>query len=147
MNIKIWLEDGAKYPEKAHFNDAGFDLFNYSVHNYEYQKTYISYRTGVHIELPSDYCALVVSKSGLHSKQGIITDGLIDCGYTGEIVVTLNYPFKTSYCDILPIGRKIAQLLILEKPKIVLVNKFGEPYQKNFIEELRGNNGFGSTGN
>ena len=144
MDVKISLEFGAKYPNRAHIEDAAFDLFNYGVKDINIDKSTITYRTGVHIYLPENYCALVVSKSGLHSRYGIITDGLIDSNYTGEILVTLNYPYHD--IKVFDIGDKIAQLLILKLPQICLVDENGLAYQTKFIPEKRGNNGFGSTG-
>lgn len=143
MDIKITLEENAKCPSKAHLCDGGFDLYSYGLVEIDVDKRTSTYRTGVHIYLPENYCALVVSKSGLHRKHGILTDGLIDCDYTGEIMVTLNQPDKLKVFDI---GEKIAQLLILKLPHICLVDENGLAYQTKFIEEKRGNNGFGSTG-
>ena len=71
--------------------------------------------------------------------HGLISDGVIDSGYSGSIVVKLyNLDGYSPYT--IHRGDKITQLLILpiELPELELVNKItgGE----------RGNNGFGSTG-
>ena len=45
--------------------------------------------TGVHIEIPEGYVGMLKSKSGLNVNRGIVTEGVIDAGYTGSIKVKL----------------------------------------------------------
>ena len=72
------------------------------------------------------------------SKHGILTDGVIDSGYTGEVKVTL------INCGDTPVlihpGDRIAQLVILPLAMCDL-----EPVEE-LPETPRGGNGFGSTG-
>ena len=94
--------------------------------------------TGVHIELPSGTVGLLKSKSGLNVKSSVLSEGVIDEGYTGSIVVKL-YNHGGSPVYINP-GQKISQLLIMPcfTPEITIVDEItgGE----------RGEGGFGSTG-
>ena len=94
--------------------------------------------TGVHIQLPPNTAGVLMSKSGLNIKDGIVSDGLIDQGYTGSIKVKL-YNHGTEAKSFAR-GDKISQLVVLP----VLYVKV------ELVEEIeggdRGNDGFGSTG-
>lgn len=81
---------------------------------------------------------MLKSKSGLNVRHGITSEGVIDEGYTGSIVVKLyNYTFDDYHVNI---GDKISQLVVIP----VLTPDL------EFVDELdggeRGNNGFGSSG-
>ena len=144
MNIKVFVEDGAKMPTKAHEYDAGYDLYcNGLVQDFNHANIYHKcFHTGVHVEIPHGYVGLVMTKSGLHKKYGMTCTGVIDSGYTGEIIVTMNFVYNDDWQKI-ENGEKIAQLVI-----VPLLNV--ELEQVETIEELptgeRGSNGFGSTG-
>lgn len=135
--MKIKLDIGACKPTRAHDTDAGLDLYAY-MGGYIPPHGYKTFPTGVHVELPPRTCGLIVSKSGLLSKYGISSTGLIDEGYTGEVMVTLINNSDVDY--FVATGDKISQL-------VVLPCRY-EPVQ--IVEKLnggeRGNNGFGSTG-
>lgn len=93
---------------------------------------------GVHMEIPEGYVGMLKSKSGLNVNRGVITEGVIDAGYTGSIKVKLyNLGEDIQYFQR---GDKIAQLVILPivTPALKLVDKFAKTE--------RGDNGFGSTG-
>ena len=135
--MKIMLEDGAFVPTRAHEADAGLDL-------YAREKTIVlakesaTFDTGVHIELPPDTVGFIKSKSGLNVKHGLLSEGVIDEGYTGSIVVKLYNHSGKDY--VVNRGDKISQLVILPiiKPELEMVDS---------LEETdRGNNGFGSSG-
>ena len=97
--------------------------------------------TGLSIELPEGYAALVCSRSGLAAKHGIQVlnaPGVIDSDYRGEIGVILH---NTGYHGvIIRAGDRIAQLMIVPVLSVdwVSVEALGETD--------RGNGGFGSTG-
>jgi dUTP pyrophosphatase len=135
--MKIMLDTMAKMPTRAHSTDAGLDL-------YATETTTILpggsavFDTGVHIELPPNTVGFIKSKSGLNVNKGLISDGVIDVGYTGSIKVKLynlsRYRYEVKR------GDKISQLVILPilTPKLELVDKLDETE--------RGDNGFGSSG-
>ena len=135
--MKIKLDKGAYVPVRAHDTDAGLDLR-------APRKKIIPrggaavIHTGVHIELPPGTCGIMISKSGLNVKHGLTSTGLIDEGYSGEIVVKLYNHSKSSYMVLA--GEKISQL--------VIVPVLYEPVE--IVDEItggaRGENGFGSTG-
>lgn len=146
MEIKVSLDNGAYMPEKAHAEDAGFDLRTpinlalepVSTGGVSAKCGMITVDTGVHIEIPKGYVGMIKSKSGLNVNHNIITEGVVDAGYTGSIKVkmyNLGSHFKTFEA-----GDKITQLVILPIPEVELV-------KVDAIDGgTRGDNGFGSTG-
>ena len=86
--MKIKLDAGAYAPTRGHDTAAGLDIRAKDGKVVPAGGHAIFY-TGVHIELPEGTAGLLVSKSGLNVRQGITSTGLIDEGYTGEIVVKL----------------------------------------------------------
>ena len=124
-------------PTRAHKADAGMDL-----HSRECFKIYPgeshSFDTGVHVAIPEGYVGLVMSKSGLNVKHGLTSEGVIDSGYTGSIVVKLYNNGKHSY--LVEKGQKISQLVLLPiiTPFLLMVD--------SLEETERGDGGFGSTG-
>jgi dUTP pyrophosphatase len=138
MKIKIKkLHPDAIIPKYAHLGDAGMDL--YSVEDIILKpKHRVIVRTGLAIELPKDYVALVWDKSGI-SKKGITTlAGVGDSGYRGEYKIVLINLSSQDY--FIKKGEKIAQLLIqpIITPEIEEV--------KELSETSRGKGAFGSTG-
>lgn len=85
------MNDLAIIPEKAHFEDAGYDL--HSSNNATLKAgTQIKVGTGIAISVPEGYCGIVTGRSGLSSKTPLrVKTGIIDAGYTGEIAIMLDY--------------------------------------------------------
>lgn len=146
MELKVVLDDGAIMPTKAHASDAGFDLYSRegkliparnNMFNIKEENS-ATFDTGVHIEIPEGYVGFLKSKSGLNVKHHLTSDGVIDAGYTGSIVVKLYNHGEDFY--VVKKGDKISQLVILPIPEIELtqVDSLGE--------SDRGDKGFGSSG-
>ena len=136
MLMKVKIEDGAYLPERAHSADAGLDLKSpVDAVLAEWDKCEV--RTGVHVELPKGTVGMVKTRSSMNA-QGIQCEGVIDEGYTGEIVVILQN--HTNRIHTIKAGDKIAQLVILPviRPEIDLVDELEETE--------RGDKGFGSSG-
>lgn len=135
--IKVQLDPGAYVPERAHSVDAGLDIRAMD-EQVVAAGGWAIFDTGVHVEIPKGYVGMLKSKSGLNVKHGLLSEGVIDCGYTGSIVVKLynhgGYPY------IVKAGDKISQLVILPiiTPEIELV--------EHLEDTERGDGGFGSTG-
>ena len=135
--MKIKLDEKAKMPTRAHATDAGLDIYA-RVAQIVPAKESAKFDTGVHIEIPAGYVGMLKSKSGLNVKHGLVSEGVIDSGYTGSIVVKLynhsGFDYKINA------GDKISQLVILPVllPDLELVD--------DLEETERGANGFGSTG-
>lgn len=135
--MKIMLSEGAIMPTRAHEDDAGLDLFAREDATIK-PRGHAVFDTGAHIALPPDTVGLLMSKSGLNVVCGLTSEGVIDEGYTGSIVVKLyNNSDATHY---IKKGQKITQLLVVPclKPELELVN--------SLVPTERGDNGFGSTG-
>ena len=137
MQMKIKLDPGAFMPERAHENDAGYDLRS-PVTGRLYAGEAVVIDTGVHVEIPAGYVGMLKSKSGLNVVHDIVGEGVIDSGYTGSIRVKLYNHGAESY--VIEEGDKISQLVILPiiTPELELV--------AHLDETERGDNGFGSTG-
>ncbi|MBR1708802.1 MAG: dUTP diphosphatase [Clostridia bacterium] len=135
--FKIMLDDGAYMPERAHDADAGLDLKAMS-NGIVPAGGALTMDTGVHVQIPSGYAGLLVSKSGLNCHHWITSTGLIDSGYTGAIKVTLHNSGRVPYSVIR--GDKISQLVIIP----VLIGELETV--DHLPESERGNHGFGSTG-
>ena len=98
-------------------------------------------KTGLAMELPCGYVALIYARSGLACKRGLAPAnkvGVIDSDYRGEIMVALHN--HSSAPQTVALGERIAQIV------------FAPFYAANFnlVDELddtaRGAGGFGSTG-
>lgn len=137
--MNIMLNETAYMPTRAHAVDAGIDLYApKGMHTVIYAGGSETFDTGVSVQIPEGWCGLIVSKSGLNVKHGILSDGLIDSGYTGTIRVKLyNHGAEPFAVDG---GMKISQLVVI--PCMIDELKVVE----EFPETKRGTNGFGSTG-
>lgn len=137
FNLEVKLDPGAYMPRQAHEIDAGFDLFS-PIETILWGGNTITIDTGVHIALPPGTVGMIKSKSGLNVKHDILSEGVIDAGYSGSIRVKLYNHSSVGY-DIHK-GDKISQLVILP----VLYPRLKEVSE--LAETERGENGFGSTG-
>jgi dUTP pyrophosphatase len=139
MNINIQtLHSDAIIPKAAHEHDAGVDL--HAIEDYELQAGERKlFKTGLAIELPVGYVALIWPRSGLSYKRGIdVLAGVIDAGYRGDCgVILLN---TGEIPCIIKKGERIAQLLI----QPIVLPHFIEVEELN--ETIRGDGGFGSSG-
>lgn len=136
--MNIYVETGAYVPERAHKTDAGLDIKSKETRLIKAHRGAI-FHTGLHVQLPHGTAGLLVSKSGLNVKHGITSTGLIDEGYTGEIMVKLYNNSDESY--LVQAGDKISQLVVIP----VLYEDI------NSVDSIdadtdRGSQGFGSTG-
>lgn len=135
--IRFSLDEKAFQPVRAHKQDAGIDLK--AMHSGVVPATGSKvFDTGVHVEIPEGYVGFLKSKSGLNVKHNITSEGVIDSGYTGSIIVKLYNHGDDSYT--VAAGDKITQLVILPcwGGAFKEVDKLGQ--------SERGDKGFGSTG-
>lgn len=135
--MKVVLDEFAIAPTRAHPDDAGLDLYTPSRVVIPAEAG-IDIDTGVHVQLPEGTVGMLKSKSGLNVKHHITSEGVIDEGYTGSIVVKLyNHGLKPY---MIGAGEKISQLVVLPviRPEVEIVDELDETE--------RGNNGFGSSG-
>lgn len=142
MVIKIKkLNPNAVIPSHAKPGDAGFDLKATSV-EYNADKDYYCYGTGIALEIPYGYYGAIVPRSGIRKTEAIMqnTPGTIDSGYRGEIFVTFKNRDKDGTKRPFEVGERIAQLII---------KKYEDPtfeWVMELSDSERGENGHGSTG-
>lgn len=160
MNNTVNVEIIADYePAYQNSGDACVDLIaTKCIRNCPDQQWF---KTGVKINLPDGYVALVFARSSISKKKLSLCNGVgvIDSGYNGEIQVRFNKTKKLDkYPDVSKMseekyeffhnkyyyreGDRIAQMMVLPLPTINFLSV------NTFIGETdRGKNGFGSTGN
>jgi dUTP pyrophosphatase len=135
--VPVQLDEGAYLPERAHDTDAGADIrtpvgFTLKANSSEVVAT------GVHVQLPPNTVGMLKSKSGLNIKHGIVSEGVIDEGFSGDIVVKLynlsdqDHRFER--------GDKITQLVVM--PVHYVTYEQADEIQGG----ARGEGGIGSTG-
>lgn len=135
MKIKL-IDFGGRAPERAHYNDAGADVFT-NKRTIIWPNSIAKIGLGFGLELPDGLVAFVCPRSGLSANRGITTEMVpVDSGYRGEIhaIVYNANDAKT----IIEKGTKIAQLVIM--PIILAEFHNGELAERK-------DKGFGSTGN
>lgn len=135
MNVK--LDDGAFMPVKAYKRDAGWDLLS-PIDIVVPPNSQLEIDTGVHMSIPNHYVGMVKTKSSIIKKR-VLTEGVVDSGYTGSIHVFVNNLSRDNF--FIKRGQKIAQivfLLVLDVDELIEV--------ENLEETERGDGGFGSTG-
>lgn len=135
--VNVALDEGAYVPVRAHETDAGADIRTPKPFVVEGGGS-ATVHTGLHVETPAGHVTLIKSKSGINIHGGVVCEGVVDEGYSGEIVVKLyNHSDRSVTFER---GDKIAQMLIVP----VVYPSFVE------VPEVRGGdrgaNGFGSTG-
>lgn len=144
-NVPIYIKkllDRAIAPTKATEGSAGFDLYSCVTKPAPIEpNNRLLISTGIAIEIPSNCCGMICSRSGLAAKHGVFVlnaPGIIDSDYRGEIKVLLcNLGTETI---VIENGQRIAQLVIV--PVITSELKLSN----RLIETVRGAGGFGSTG-
>ena len=141
IELPIKLEEGAQVPTYAHDTDAAADLYaledtNLNAHTYGNK-----IRTGVSIQLPEGWLALILPRSSMGTKTTFRLSnsvGLIDSGYRGELGVI--YDNTSDIDSFIRKGDRIAQLLVMPSYR----------FQAKVVDSLedsdRGEGGFGSTG-
>lgn len=135
-------------PTKAHASDACFDLracLDEYIVLVPGQRALINcgFKLALPAELGGECYAMVLSRSGLAHKNGIVvlnSPGIIDNGYTGNIMANL-CNFGQDWFMIEP-GMRIAQLRIEPFGCMAELEEGLAPLQTG----ARGSNGHGSTG-
>jgi len=139
MDVKIKKSNKLKNtPKYAQEGDAGIDLTATEV--LSESDLQITYSTGISLEIPVGYAGLIFPRSSIRKKSLILSNsvGVIDSGYRGEIQATF---IKTDCGSVYEVGDRICQIIIVPYPKVNLIPV------KRLTETVRGENGFGSTGN
>jgi dUTP pyrophosphatase len=136
MKIKI-IDYGItedKLPFRAHYNDAGADVFATTNYNIQPGET-IKIPLGFGLELPDGYAGFIFPRSGLSSKGIVCELPPIDSGYTGEIHAIVSNVSKRDYYVMR--GDRIGQLVVTP----IVIAEFVKITGDN-----RDNTAFGSSG-
>lgn len=136
LDVTFQLDPGAIEPEKAHRDDAGFDLAAPADFCLD-ASTINLMDTHVHVLIPPGFVGLVLPRSSVSWRGTLCVTGVIDAGYTGSIKVNF-YSFLSAKFKR---GDRIAQLVILPLTSVNLI-----PGKVTDKETDRGEGGFGSTG-
>ena len=141
--LKFWRTESVREAgipfEAPRVGDAGFDVRCVDDTIIEPgQKTTLE--TGLHLAIPEGWVGLVRDRSSVASRGGVLSAGVIDASYRGELKVLMwnlgKEPLSFSR------GDKVAQCLVLPHLK--------QAAEVSSLAELgdteRGGGGFGSTG-
>jgi dUTP pyrophosphatase len=137
------LGDTIALPEPATGGSAGMDLraaLDAPITLAPGETALVPSGFAIHIG-DSGWCALIVPRSGLGHKQGLVMGnlvGVIDADYQGPLMISC---WNRGNADVtIGVGDRIAQLLLVPvgKPRLTVVAEF--------TPSERGQGGFGSTG-
>jgi deoxyuridine 5'-triphosphate nucleotidohydrolase len=133
----------AVLPSKARVSDVGYDLTIVKLHKRLSAETAL-YNTGIRLSIPSGYYVEVVPRSSLSKSGFMLTNsiGIIDPGYTGDILVALTC--VSPGADLSPaLPFKCCQL-ILRRQEHAVIREIS-PTAHRAAATQRGVGGFGST--
>ena len=141
-NIEIEIElinSSANVPTKKHESDIGYDISS-AENIFIISNEVTLVHTGIAISLPAQCAGFVLPRSGLSTKHKITlinSPGLIDPGYTGELLVPLINHSTVDYE--IKVGDRIAQLVLID------TNQVDFKIVDNMPDTERNSGGFGST--
>tara|TARA_Y100000593_G_scaffold95131_1_gene200504 strand:+ start:44018 stop:44458 length:441 start_codon:yes stop_codon:yes gene_type:complete len=140
LNVKLKKLSGSVVtPSYAREGDAGLDLTATSI--IDENDLFITYGTGVSLEIPEGYVGLLFPRSSIYKTGHVLSNsvGVIDSGYRGEIMMKFYRLKNNSWMKQYKIGDRIGQLIIMPFPRI----------EFKLVESLagseRGSGGYGST--
>lgn len=139
------LTEDSKIPTKAHYHDAGFDLYA------RLEKDRIIYPgesavigTGIKVAVTEGYVMQICNRSGLASKHQLFVGAeIVDPGYSNEVFVNIHNFGKLDYT--IKDGDRIAQFLVYQVSANML-ELDPEKYETMMKSFDRGMGGFGSSG-
>lgn len=139
MKVKVY--EGGYLPERAHFDDAGIDLFTPEGFTLAPHGGSKVIDLLVSVQIPIGYFGKLESKSGLNVKKNIQTEGgVIDSGFRGTIKVRVTNNGDKPYT--FEAGDKITQMVLIP----VGLDDIVEVDELDPSESGRDASGWGSTG-
>lgn len=141
ITLPMTLAEGAIEPTYAHETDAAADLYALEDVNVDAHTQGNKIRTGVNIQLPEGWLAMILPRSSIGAKTPLRLSnsvGLIDSGYRGELICL--YDNIADYNYSINAGDRIAQLLVMPS------YRFKAQIVDSLEDSDRGTGGFGSTG-
>lgn len=141
--LKIINRSNNPLPKYETDMSAGMDLRAYLSESIELKPLQrVLVPTGLYIELEKGYEAQIRPRSGIALKNGITvlnSPGTIDADYRGEIKILLVNLSSESF--VINSGERVAQMIISKYDKSTV------EVVENLSDTLRGEGGFGHTGN
>lgn len=141
LPMTVDIKGGAQVPTYAHETDAAADLYAMEDVALKEHSLGNKIRTGVKIQLPEGWLALIIPRSSMGMKTPLRLSnsiGLIDSGYRGELGVLYDNIGDEPY--VINAGDRIAQLLVMPSYR----------FQAKVVDILadsdRGETGFGDSG-
>ena len=141
LPMTVDIQAGAKVPTYAHETDAAADLYAMEYVALKEHSLGNKIRTGVKIQLPEGWLALILPRSSMGTKTPLRLSnsvGLIDSGYRGELGILYDNISDEPY--FINAGDRIAQLLVMPSYR----------FQAKVVDILadsdRGETGFGDSG-
>lgn len=132
------LDPAAMEPLNAYGDDAGWDLHAIRPVYIE-PGTGMDVPTGVAVAIPPGHYGRIVGRSSTLRKRGLmVMEGIIDCGFRGELYAYAFNPGRDTV-KVEP-GQSIAQLIVSPVP-LCSWQEVGD-----LPVSARGDNGFGSSG-
>jgi len=134
------LSPDAVTPTYAHPDDAGLDLTATNV-RYDIETNQLVCGTSLAVEIPTGFVGLITPRSSISNTGLALSNsvGVIDSGYTGEIIFKFNSVFGTNKRGYKK-GDRIGQLLILPIGRVTMSET------DELKQSSRGTGGYGSTG-
>lgn len=141
FTLPMVLDEGAQIPTYAHETDAAADLYAADTITLPAHSISNMVRTGVHIQLPEGWIAMIFPRSSIGAKTGLRLSnsvGIIDNHYLGALGVLYDNISDSDYT--INKGDRIAQLMVMPSYHF-------KPQTVEKLEETdRSSGGFGSTG-
>lgn len=136
------IDPEAKLPTKARDGDAGYDLY-VSERTVVYPGKFRDVHCGIRLQLPAGYWGRITGRSSTLRKRGLlVSEGVIDNGYTGPIYVGIWNLAKLPV--VVEVGERLAQLILHRMADGIAVAEVGE--DDLWSRDGRGSDGFGSSG-
>lgn len=141
ITLPMTLDEGAREPSYAHNTDACADLYAADTVVVPAHSTSNMIRTGVHIQLPEGWMAMIFPRSSIGAKTGLRLSnsvGIIDTEYLGPLGILYDNISDSDYT--INAGDRIAQMMVMPSYH----------FKAKVVDQLeatsRGEGGFGSSG-
>lgn len=131
------LNENAKMPTRGSKEAACFDLYvSENITLDRFKGTLVA--TGIAFEIPEGYCVKIYGRSSMSKKGVLVSTGIVDSDYRGEVKVQATYVGDDQFE--IKSGERIGQFMLVKLTETELAE----------VDELRqterGERGFGSTG-
>ena len=134
MKIKLLNYGYKNAPLRAHYNDAGADVYSTKDIVLNPHET-VKIPLGFGLKLPDGFMACIFPRSSMTSKGIISNIPPVDSGYTGEVHAVITNTTAEQFT--IKENDRIGQIVIIP----IILTEFTEE-----LGDERGNNGFGSSG-